>query len=374
MGTQPTVEVPFLALAPVNRPVSADVLAELDELIESGAFVNGPQVEAFEQAFARSCGSADAVGVASGLDALRLGLIAAGVSAGDDVVVPALTFVATAEAVSQAGASLVLADVEETDFGLAPAALAAALTRRTRAVVPVHLYGQCADLRSIAELACRRDLVVVEDACQAHGARRDGLRAGTVGVAGAFSFYPAKNLGAFGDAGALVTDDARVADTVRMLREHGQRRKYDHETEGYTARLDTMQALVLLHKLPHLETWNEERRRAAAYYGERLAGVGDLRLPAVSPASEPVWHLYVTRTARPDELAGFLRERGVGTGRHYPAPLHLTRAFAHLGYPAGSFPVAEAVARECLSLPLFPGITEEQQEAVVDAVEAYYRG
>ncbi len=213
---------------------------------------------------------------------------------------------------------------------------------------------------------------MIEDACQAHGASRDGTLSGTAGLASAFSFYPGKNLGAFGDAGALVTSDENVADISRALREHGQRRKYVHDLEGYTARLDTLQAIVLLQKLPHLDGWNEERRVVAAAYGERLDGVGDLRLPPVPAGSEPVWHVYVVRTADPEAMAGFLRERGVGTGRHYPQPVHLSPAYEWLGHKAGEFPVAEAIADECLSLPIFPAMTEAQVDAVVEAVELYF--
>jgi dTDP-4-amino-4,6-dideoxygalactose transaminase len=223
------------------------------------------------------------------------------------------------------------------------------------------------------EVARRYDLAIVEDACQAHGAARDGVHSGRAGHAAAFSFYPAKNLGAFGDAGALVTNDPSIAADVRSLREHGQRAKYDHETLGYTARLDTIQAIVLLHKLPLLRGWNEERREAARFYTEALTGVGDLRVPLVQEGHEPVWHLYVVRTARPDRLAAFLGERGIGTGRHYPEPPHLSRALEWLGYRPGDFPVTEAQAREALSLPIFPGISQQQLEAVVDAVGAFFR-
>jgi dTDP-4-amino-4,6-dideoxygalactose transaminase len=236
----------------------------------------------------------------------------------------------------------------------------------------VHLYGQAADLAGLADLAARRGLMLVEDACQAHGARRDGQTAGGVGLAAAFSFYPAKNLGAFGDAGALVSDDAELVRRVVALREHGQTRKYVHEVEGYTARIDTVQAVVLLQKLAQLDAWNEERRAAGAYYDEALAGVGDLKLPPVAPGSEPVWHVYVVRTADPEGLATFLRVRGIGTGRHYPHPPHLCPAYASLGYRHGHFPVSEALAAECLSLPIFPGIREEQLDAVTTAIASYF--
>jgi dTDP-4-amino-4,6-dideoxygalactose transaminase len=275
--------------------------------------------------------------------------------------------------VTQAGGRPVVVDASERDFGLDADAFAAACSRRTRFVLPVHLYGQMADMRRIVEVARRHEVEILEDACQAHGAERDGLRAGAVGRAGAFSFYPAKNLGAMGDAGALVSDEVALAAEAELLREHGQRRKYRHERDGYTARLDTIQAVVLLQKLPLLDAWTAERRRAAAFYAETLAGVGDLRLPEVVEGSAPVWHLYVVRTGDPEALAGALAERGIGSGRHYPEPVHLSPAYASLGHGPGDFPVAERLAREVVSLPLFPGITEEQLEAVVAAIRDFFR-
>lgn len=365
--------VPFVDVHPIHAPLKAALLDDVAALIESGAFVNGPQVADFEAAFAGYCGSEHCVGVASGLDALRLGLIAGGLERGDEVVVPANTFAATVEAVVQAGGRPVLADVSEADCNVDPAAADDAVTARTRFLLPVHLYGQLANMAALETLAGRRGLDILEDACQAHGAAREGRRAGASGLAGAFSFYPAKNLGAMGDAGALVTDSTELAERVRALREHGQVRKYEHDLEGYTARLDTIQAMVLLHKLPLLDGWNEARREVAAFYLQALAGVGDLRLPPVAPSSEPVWHLFVVRTAQPERLASFLRDRSIATGRHYPQPIHLAAAYASLHYARGAFPVTEALARECLSLPIFPGISEPQQSAVVAAVEDYFR-
>ena len=368
----PATAVPFYDLRPSHAPIRAAILAEIDELLESNAYTNGPQVAAFEEAFADWCGARSCVGVASGLDALRLTFLAAGLERGDEVVVPANTFVATLEAVTQAGGEPVIADVGESDANLDPDAAAAACGPRTRFLLPVHLYGQMADCIRLDAVATRHALEIVEDACQAHGASRDGRRAGTAGRAGAFSFYPAKNLGAFGDAGAVVTDDPVLAADVRALREHGQRRKYRHEREGYTARLDTIQAAVLLRKLALLDEWTEQRREAARRYTERLDGVGDLRLPLAPHGSEPVWHLYVVRTGDPDALADELAERGIGTGRHYPEPVHLSPAYRYLGYRRGEFPIAERLAAEVLSLPLFPGITEEQIERVAGAVVEFF--
>lgn len=366
------LSVPFLDLQPVHGPLRDAVLAELGSVIEAGTFINGPQVAAFESAFGRYCGTAHCVGMSSGLDALRLALLAAGLEAGSEVIVPANTFVATLEAVTQAGLVPTPVDVLEADYGLDPEAVEAAMGKRTQAVLPVHLYGQLADMRALCAVAERCGLALVEDAAQAHGASRDGFRAGAAGLAAGFSFYPGKNLGAMGDAGAVVTDDGTLADRARALREHGQRSKYVHEWEGYTARLDTVQAVVLLHKLPHLDRWNAQRAHVASWYAEGLEGVGDLRLPPVPDGSAPVWHLYVVRTAEPERLADFLRERGIGTGRHYPIPAHLAPAYSSLGYREGAFPISEALARECLSLPIFPGLTEAQTAAVVDAVREYF--
>ncbi len=366
--------VPFLDLRPTHEPVRAAILEDIAQILDDNTFTNGWQVAAFEGAFAEWCGTKCCVGVASGLDGLRLALLAAGLQRGDEVIVPANTFVATLEAVTQAGGVPIVADVREADGNMDPGAAEAACGPRTRFLLPVHLYGQMADLAALERVAGRHDLEIIEDACQAHGARRDGRRAGTVGRAGAFSFYPGKNLGAMGDAGAVVMNDARLADDVAVLREHGQREKYRHEQEGYTARLDTIQAAVLLRKLPLLDDWTAQRRAAANRYTELLAGVGDLRLPRSAAGSKPVWHVYVVRTGDPEAVGQALRERGIGTGRHYPQPVHLAPAFASLGYGAGAFPVAEQMASEVLSLPLFPGIREEQIEYVAASLVEYFDG
>jgi dTDP-4-amino-4,6-dideoxygalactose transaminase len=369
-----SVRVPFLDLRPAHAAVKEDILRDVADLIDGSAFTNGPQVGSFEDAFAAYCGTRHAVGVSSGLDALRLGLLAAGCEPGDEVVVPANTFIATLEAVTQAGGIPVLVDVTESDYNLDVDAVEAALSRRTRFLLPVHLYGQMADMRRMRELAAARSLTIIEDACQAHGATRNGLRAGAAGTAAAFSFYPGKNLGAMGDGGALVTGDGELADVARALREHGQRDKHVHEYIGYTARLDTIQAIVLAHKLPLLESWNAQRRQIAEAYSRELRGIGDLILPPVAEHSEPVWHLYVVRTGDPDGLGAFLRGRGVSTARHYPHPPHLSGAYAWLGHGAGTFPVTEALAAQLVSLPIFPGMAEPQIGAVVERLREYFAG
>jgi dTDP-3-amino-3,4,6-trideoxy-alpha-D-glucose transaminase len=368
------IRVPFLDLGVMHAPIKDELLADFGELIDANAFINGPQVRAFEEAFAGYTGASRCVGLSSGLDALRLALLAAGIERGDEVVVPADTFAATFEAVTQAGGVPLPVDATDDDYCLDPDAVRAAVTDRTRFVMPVHLYGQLSDMAALATAAEATGLTIIEDACQAHGAVRDGIRSGERARAAAFSFYPGKNLGAMGDAGALVTDDDDLADRIVALREHGQRAKYKHDFDGYTARLDTMQAIVLLRKLPFLDEWNDQRRAVAREYTERLANVGDLVLPNVPEGSEPVWHLYVVQTDAPQRLADFLAERAIGTGRHYPEPPHLSRAFAGLGYRAGQFPVSERLADRCLSLPIFPGMTSEQIDAVVEGVGAFFDG
>ncbi|MDX6427200.1 MAG: hypothetical protein QOD52_2605 [Gaiellaceae bacterium] len=374
MLEQRQAAVPFLDLGCVHAGLKADVLDDLAALLDSGEFTNGPPVAAFELEFAEYCGRSRCVGVANGTDAIRLGLLAGGIAPGDEVIVPANTFIATFEAITQAGGLPVPVDVTESDYNLDPDAARDAVTDRSSFLVAVHLYGQLANMSALEQLAESAGVRILEDACQAHGARRDGRHAGGGGIAAAFSFYPGKNLGAIGDAGAIVLDDPAMAAELRALREHGQREKYRHHREGFTARLDTVQALVLLRKLPLLDGWNDERRAAAAYYERALADVGDLRLPPVPAGSAPVWHLYAIRTARRDELAAHLRTRGIGVGIHYPEPPHLSEAYAGLGYGPGDFPVTEALARELLSLPMYPGITEAQLETVADAVAAYFDG
>jgi dTDP-4-amino-4,6-dideoxygalactose transaminase len=370
---EPGPHVPFVDLSLVHKPLASRILEDVAELIRTGAFVNGAAVSDFEDEFAEYCGTKTCVGLSSGLDALRLGLLALGLQPGDEVLVPAHTFIATVEAIRQVGARPVLVDIGEADHNIDPEGVEAALTTKTRALVPVHLYGQLADMARLVAIADRAGAIpVLEDAAQAHGAERDGWRAGATGDLGAFSFYPTKNLGALGDAGAVTTDDPELAAQVRALREHGQFEKSNHAIDGYTARLDTIQAVALLHKLPFLDGWNDDRRDAAEFYAHHLSGLGDLQLPPVPEGSRPVWHLFVIRTADPDRLAAFLAERGVASGRHYPRPVHLAPALADLGHRRGEFPVSESLAAECLSLPIYPGISKERLEAVASALRRYF--
>lgn len=356
--------VPFVDLAAQHAEVSAEVAAGFAEVFATTAFVGGPPVAAFEAEFARYTGVAHCVGVGNGTDAIELALRAVGVGPGDECVLPANTFVATAEAVARAGARPVLVDCREDTYLMDTDALAEALTARTRVILPVHLYGQTVPAERLLPLARQAGAVIVEDAAQAQGASRNGVRAGALGQIAATSFYPGKNLGAYGDGGAVLTDDASLADRMRLLRSHGEPRKYDHAVLGFNSRLDTIQAVVLSAKLRRLESWNAARRAAAARYHELLSELDGVVLPVTETGNEHAWHLYVVRVPERDLVAKALREAGIGVGIHYPTPVHLTGAFASLGYSAGAFPVAERVAGEILSLPMHPHLTAEAQERV----------
>jgi dTDP-4-amino-4,6-dideoxygalactose transaminase len=363
-----TDPVPFLDLPAQHAPLADQILALTARLLQSAAFVGGPEVEAFEREFAAFCQAPHAVGVASGTDALRFALAALGVGPGDEVITVPNTFIATTEAISQVGATIRFVDVDPATALLDPTQLEAAITPRTRAIVPVHLYGQLCDMPAIMAVARRHGLLVVEDACQAHGAREGEVYAGSEGDAACYSFYPGKNLGACGEGGAVTVKDAEVAGRVRRLREHGSRVKYHHEVEGYNGRLDALQAGILRLKLPKLAGWNEARRAHAAAYRQALADLPGFELTAERNGAEPVYHLLVGRTDRRAALQAAFDAKRIGWGVHYPIPLHLQPAYAHLGLGAGSFPVAEALAPRSISLPLFPELTAAQRERVVAVV------
>jgi dTDP-4-amino-4,6-dideoxygalactose transaminase len=357
--------IPLVDLAVQHDQVADEVAKGWADVLKATAFIGGPQVAAFEAEFAEFLGAGHCVGVGNGTDALELALRALRIGPGDECVVPVNTFIATAEAVARTGARPVFADCE-ADTGLVDVdALTAAIGPRTRIVLPVHLYGQTAAVERIPV-----DILVLEDAAQAQGARRHGVSAGLLGHIAATSFYPGKNLGAYGDAGAVVTRESELAKRVRMLRDHGSPRKYEHPELGFNSRLDTLQAVVLSAKLHRLAAWNEARRVAAGRYDGLLAGIPTVRTPVVAEGNEHVWHLYVVRVdARiRDRVVRQLQTEGIGASIHYPKPLHLTGAFGGLGYGEGAFPVAERLAGEILSLPLFPEITEAQQERVVDVL------
>jgi dTDP-4-amino-4,6-dideoxygalactose transaminase len=385
--------IPFLDLVTPHVELEEELVDVLRSALQNAGFIGGPVLEEFEREFARFCDSPFAVGVANGTDALRFAIMAAGVRPGDTVVTVPNTFIATTEAISQAGAKPDFVDVDARTYNLSPEKLRAYLeqectadpesgrvvSRRTgtpvTAVIPVHLYGQMADMDPILELAERYNLLVIEDACQAHGAKyfssKEGRwrTAGSVGRAAAFSFYPGKNLGACGEAGAITTSDEAIAARCRMIREHGQSKKYHHEMEGYNGRLDAIQAGFLRVKLRHLGAWNEQRRECARIYDGAFAGAGDvLTTPHVPEWSRPVYHLYVVQVADRQALQESLAAAGVGTGIHYPVPLHLSPAYASLGFRRGDFPVAERAADTVLSLPMFPGLSPEQQRRVGEVV------
>ncbi|MCS7337951.1 MAG: DegT/DnrJ/EryC1/StrS family aminotransferase [Verrucomicrobiae bacterium] len=354
------MKVPFLDLKAHHEPLRAEINAAIAEVIDSCAFAGGPFVARFEEEFARYCGARFAVGVGSGTDALWLTLLALGVGQGDEVITVPNTFMATAEAISYTGALPVFVDVDEETYTMDAELLEQAITPRTKAIIPVHLFGQCADMDRIQEIAGRHGVPVVEDACQAHGATYKGQKAGTMGVAGCFSFYPGKNLGAFGEAGAVVTNDPDLAETIRMLRDHGQARKYVHSKIGWNARMDGIQAAVLRVKLARLDEVNARRRAHAALYRALLADCEDVILPIEAPWNMHVYHVYAVRVKDRDGVMEALAQRGVGCGIHYPIPIHLQEAYNRLGHKPGSFPVAERCARELLSLPMYPELTCEQ--------------
>jgi dTDP-4-amino-4,6-dideoxygalactose transaminase len=357
--------IPLVDLAAQHRQIADEVWAGWARVVERSAFVLGEEVEVFESAYAQFSDVRHCIGVGNGTDALDLALRAAGVGRDDEVVVPANSFVASALAVLRAGAHPVLVDADPSSFLIDCAAAADRIGPRTRAIMPVHLYGQVAPVEVLDELG----VMIIEDAAQAHGARRHGRGAGSLSTAAGTSFYPGKNLGAYGDGGAVLTNDGDVARRVRSLRNWGGQEKYVHNEQGFNSRLDTLQAVVLSAKLKRLASWNEQRRQAAARYDERLCDLEDVVRPVVLQGNDHVWHLYVVRVPRRDEVLAFLHDKGVGAGVHYPVPIHLQGAFRHLGHEAGDFPVAEAAADEVLSLPMYPEITAAQQDRVVDALK-----
>ncbi len=360
--------IPLVDVAATQAAVLDEIRPLVDEILTGGGFVGGPYVEEFESAYARFSRVTHCVGVANGTDALEMALRAVGVRPGAEVVLPANTFVATAEAVARIGARVVLVDADEDGLLISPDAVSGAITDRTVAVIPVHLYGQLAPVEQIRDLGLPAGCTIVEDAAQSQGATRFGEPSGSVGRVVATSFYPGKNLGAAGDAGAITTDDATLAGLCRSMGAHGSRSKYVHEVKGFNSRLDAIQAVVLTAKLRHLPGWNAARRTAAQHYRALLEDVDDVRLPVTMPGNEHVWHLYTVRVPRRDRVLASLHEQGIGAGIHYPTAIHLTPAFSDLGYPRGSFPVAEDAADSLISLPLDGQITPDQQERVAEAL------
>jgi dTDP-4-amino-4,6-dideoxygalactose transaminase len=389
-------KIPFLDLVTMHEELEPELVSVFQSVLRTASFVGGPLVEGFERDFARFCDSKYCVGLSSGTDAVRFALLAAGVQAGDVVVTVPHTFIATTEAITQAGARIDFVDIDERTYCMDPGKLASYLSDKcyvdkasgklyhrefqapVTAVVPVHIYGQVADMDPIVELAARYGLVVIEDACQAHGAlyfskkQNRWLKAGSIGHAAAFSFYPGKNLGACGEGGAATTNSEPIAQKMRMLRDHGQAKKYYHDMEGYNGRLDSIQAGILGVKLSRLNRWNEQRRECSGRYQELLAPLsGSVTLPFEPSYSKSVYHLYVVRTPHRSALQEQLNQAGVGTGIHYPIPLHLQKAYAAMNHKPGDFPVCEQVAAECLSLPMFPGLRADQQGCVAETIAEF---
>ncbi|MBI2823276.1 MAG: DegT/DnrJ/EryC1/StrS family aminotransferase [Planctomycetia bacterium] len=367
----PKLSVPFLDLNEHNRRIAHEWRAALDAVTAQSQFILGPAVERFEAAFARYVGVPHCVGLNNGTSALQLALHACDVGPGDEVITTPHTWISTTWAISYVGAKPVYVDIDPASYTLDPGLVERAITPRTKAILPVHLYGQSCDMEPLLALADKRGLVLIEDAAQAHGARYEGRRVGSLGRVGCFSFYPGKNLGAFGEAGAIVTSDDAIAARVRRLRDHAQDGRHHHVELGYNARMEGVQGAVLDVKLRHLDDWNAARRRHAERYGALLAGVPGVRLPTATDPASHVWHLYVVLADGVDRqiLIKRLAERGVATAIHYPTPVPLQPAYAHLGHRRGDFPVAEDVTSRCLSLPMFAELTDDQVEYVADAIK-----
>lgn len=364
------MQVPFLNLRAAHEPLRAEIIAAINEVIDSSAFAGGPFVGKFEEDFARFCQTAHAIGVSNGTDALWLSLLALGIGPGDEVITVPSTFLATAEAITYTGATPVFVDIEDQTYTMNPALLEQAITPRTRAIIPVHLFGQVADMDPIMAVARKHGLAVIEDACQAHGAEYHGRQAGGIGDTGCFSFYPGKNLGALGEAGAVVTNNAELKQKIQMFRDHGQSRKYHHAVVGWNARMDGFQGAALRIKLRHLAAGNAARRQHVQQYNELLANVAGVITPQTAANRVHVFHIYAIRVQKRDAILQAMGERGVACGIHYPVPVHLQEAYRSLGRGRGSFPVAERCADEFLSLPMFPELTAEQVEYVARQVKA----
>ncbi|MGA2173970.1 MAG: DegT/DnrJ/EryC1/StrS family aminotransferase [Verrucomicrobiota bacterium] len=368
------MKVPFLDLGAHHQPIREQLDAAIRDVIDASAFAGGPFVAAFERDFARYCGTSHAIGVGTGTDALWLSLLALEVGPGDEVITVPSTFMATAEAISYCGARPKFVDIDEQTYTLDPALLERAITPRTKAIIPVHLFGQCADMDPIREIAGRHGIPVVEDACQAHGALYKGRKAGSMGVAGCFSFYPGKNLGALGEAGGVNTNDKELAEKIRVLRDHGQHKKYYHSKVGWNARMDGIQGAVLGVKLKQLEASNARRHAHALLYDQLLGDMPEIITPFEAPHNRHVYHIYAVRVKERDQVLQAMADQGISCAIHYPIPVHLQEAYRFLGCDQGSFPVAERCAEEFLSLPMFPELTKEQIHAVAGALQSCLSG
>jgi len=365
------LNVPFVDLNRQYDSIKKEVDSKISAVLESGHFILGKDVENFEGNFASFIGVKNCVGLDNGTSALELSLRALGIGEGDEVITVANTFIATASSIAFTGARPVLVDIDKEIYNIDVTKIEEAITPKTKAIMPVHLYGQPADMDEITKIAKKHDLFVIEDACQSHGAEYRGRKTGSLGNVAAFSFYPAKNLGCFGDGGAIVTDDDRIAEKIRMLRDYGQKEKYQHMFIAYNRRLDTIQAAVLGVKLKYLEKWNQRRREVARLYNEGLKNI-DVVTPVERDYNKHVYHLYVIRTKERDRLKEFLQAKGISTGIHYLIPIHLQPAFKHLGYEKGDFPVTEGYSKEILSLPIFPELKKEEVEYISDCIAEFY--
>lgn len=366
--------IPFVDLKAQYRTLKQELGPVINNVLASGAFTGGENVESLEKEFAAFCGARYAVGVANGTDALFLGLKALGIGAGDEVITVPNTFIATVEAITLAQAKPVFVDIDEKTYNIDPGKIAEKITKRTKAIIPVHLYGQPADLDRIYALARKYGLTVIEDACQAHGARYKGKRIGAKSRIACFSFYPSKNLGACGDGGMIVTDKEAVSRKLKMFRDHGQIKKYKHEVAGINSRLDALQAAILRIKLGYLEAWNEKRRENAAYYNTLLSRVKGITIPYISPGVRPVFHIYAIQTDNRDGLQQYLQKNGISTAIHYPIPVHLQKAYRYLGHKKGDFPIAEKAARHLLSLPMYPELELKQIDFIAAKIKSFTGG
>ncbi|MBK9292946.1 MAG: DegT/DnrJ/EryC1/StrS family aminotransferase [Oligoflexia bacterium] len=366
------MKIPFVDLQSQLKPIRNQINEGINGVLDKCNFILGDDVKKFEDSFAKYCGAKYAIGISSGLDAIHLAMRALEIGEGDEVITQANTFIATALGITMAGAKPVLVDANESNFLMNVEQIEKAITPKTKAIMPVHLYGRMTDMTPIMKLAKKHDLHVVEDAAQSHGAQLFGARAGSVGAMGCFSFYPGKNLGCYGDGGMVVTNDPQLKDKVEALRNYGSIKKYHHPIVGFNNRLDTMQAAILNVKLPHLDAYNSARFEAAIKYNKALEGIGDLVLPEIPEKKSHVFHLYVLKTKKRDQLLEFLNNQGVQAGIHYPIPVHMHGAYAHLGYKTGSFPVSEKMASEILSLPMFPELNDVQIDYVKQKVKEFF--
>lgn len=368
------MKIPFLSFSETNKVVKPQMLQAFEQFFDNGWYVLGESVKQFEKEYAAFNQVSNCVGVSNGLDALHLALKAVGVGQGHEVIVPSNTYIATLLAISYVGATPVLVEPDINTYNISPANVQMAVTPKTKAIMPVHLYGQCCQMEAIMAIAEKHNLFVIEDNAQSQGAAYNNKPAGSWGHVNGTSFYPGKNLGALGDAGAVTTNDATLAEKVRVLRNYGSQQKYYNQVIGYNMRLDECQAAFLSVKLPHLQSCTKERQQIAAWYDEALKGVGDIILPVTASGATHVYHLYVIRTQKRNELQEFLAQHGIGTLIHYPVPPHLQQAYAQLGYKKGDFPVAEAIAETCLSLPIWPGLTKEAVGYIKLKMQEFYAG